>query len=49
MQMDELWLAISDAWNEIRDYNENLCHNLVGSIPRRLQNIIAVNGGYIKY
>ncbi len=46
---DELWLEISDAWNEIRDYDENLCHNLVGSIPRRLQNIIAVNGGHIKY
>ncbi len=42
---EELWLSIADAWNEIRDYNETLCKNLVNSIPHRLQSIIEANGG----
>jgi hypothetical protein len=41
---EELWLSITDAWNEIRDFNETLCENLVSSIPHILQSIIEANG-----
>ncbi len=44
---DELWLAISEAWLEMREtYN---CQNVVNSIPNRLQQIIDCNGGHTKY
>jgi hypothetical protein len=37
----ELWLAISEVWNDIRENNEEFSFNLVDSIPRRLQAVIA--------
>ncbi len=46
---EELWLSITDSWNEIHDYNETLCENLVNSVPHRLQSIIEANGGHTKY
>ena len=45
----ELWLAISEVWNDIRENNEEFSFNLVDSIPRRLQAVIASNGGHTKY
>jgi hypothetical protein len=46
---EELWLSITDAWNEICDYNETLSENLVNSVPHRLQSIIEASGGHTKY
>jgi hypothetical protein len=48
---DELWLSIADAWNDIRDRdNDNtLCINLINSMPRRLQLVREANGGHTKY
>jgi hypothetical protein len=43
---EELWLSITDTWNEIRDYNETLCENLVNSISLRLRSIIEANGSH---
>ncbi len=45
---EELWLAISDAWIEMRE-NVDYAQNLVNSIPNRLQAIINANGGHTKY
>jgi transposase len=44
----ELWIAIRDEWENLRN-DVNLCQRLVDSVPRRMQNIIANNGGYTKY
>ena len=45
---DDLWLAISDAWIEMRE-NINYAQNLINSIPNRLQAIIDCNGNHTKY
>jgi hypothetical protein len=44
----KLWLVISEVWNNIRENNE-FSFNLVDSILRRLQAVIASNRGHTKY
>jgi hypothetical protein len=38
---------IKERWDELR--GDNLCHNLVSSMQRRLQAVINANGAYTKY
>ena len=45
---DDLWLAITDAWADLRA-NDGLAHILVDSVPRRLQAIINNQGSHTKY
>lgn len=45
---DDLWLSISDAWNDLRE-NDDLCQNLVDSMQRRIQLVIENEGRQIKY
>lgn len=46
---DDLWLGISEAWIDMQENNEYLTHNLVNSMPQRLQSAIDVFGSYTKY
>jgi transposase len=39
--------TVKERWDELR--GDNLCHNLVSSMQRRLQAVINANGAYTKY
>ena len=45
---DDLWLAIAESWNEMRE-NTRFVLNLVNSMPMRLYSAIEVNGSHTKY
>lgn len=45
---DVLWEVIENAWEGLSE-NEDLVHNLVHSMPRRLNEVIARNGAMTKY
>jgi hypothetical protein len=38
---DDLWLSISDAWNDLRE-KDDLCQNLVDSMQHRIELVIEV-------
>ena len=42
---DDLWLSISDAWNDLND----LCQKLVDWMQHRIQLVIESKGRQIKY
>jgi hypothetical protein len=45
---DDLWLSISDAWNDLRE-KDNLCQKLVDSMQHRIELVIESEGRQIKY
>lgn len=46
---EDLWLAICDAWNDLRRDHQWLARNLVDSMPRRLYECGCNNGGITSY
>lgn len=42
----ELWERVAGEWNQIE---AEVCQNLIGSMPRRIQAVIAAKGGNTKY
>ncbi len=46
---NELWNAIRNGWEDIRQNGVELCESLVGSMPNRMQSVINSNGGFTKY
>jgi hypothetical protein len=45
---DDLWLSISDAWNDLRE-KDDLCQKLVDSMQNRIHLVIENEGRQIKY
>jgi transposase len=45
---EELWEAIETAWEDL-DLNDNICRNLIHSMPSRLEKLIEKNGALINY
>jgi hypothetical protein len=46
--LEDLWESIFECWNAMRE-DIYYSHNLVDSMPNRLQSIINANEGHIKY
>jgi hypothetical protein len=46
---NELWFAIREQWEDIRQNEIQLCEPLVDSMPRRMEALIRAEGGITKY
>ncbi len=46
---NDLWLAISEAWIEMRENAQTFAQNLVNSLPNRLYEAFLADGGVTKY
>ena len=45
---EEVWRAAISAWNNLQN-DQDLCKNLIDSMPRRLEEVILKNGNYTSY
>jgi len=46
---NDLWLAIFEAWIEMRPNAQTFAQNLVNSLPNRLYEAFLADGGVTKY
>lgn len=46
---NELWETIHQAWEDLYENRNQLCENLINSMPRRLNAVININGAMTKY
>lgn len=47
--LDMLWEALQDEWNKIDQFEQELCKNLIESMPSRLAAVVKAGGGSTKY